>query len=75
VHGRNVMMQDGRGLVVDVSDFLEEEDCMKWEDLKRAYHRIYRPILMPLHLRVPYFALDLTRALYRTFRRLVPSSS
>ena len=75
VHGRNVMMEDGRGLVVDVSDFLKEEDCTKWEDLKAGYHRVYRPLLMPLRLRVPYFALDLVRLGYRLFRRIAPDRS
>lgn len=72
VHGRNVMMQDGRGLVVDVSDFLEREDCSKWRDLKAAYYRIYRPLFMPLRLRVPYAVLDVVRAGYRFFRRVAP---
>ncbi|MDF1505462.1 hypothetical protein [Roseisolibacter sp. H3M3-2] len=72
VHGRNVMMHEGRGLVVDVSDFLEREDCSKWRDLRRAYHRVYRPLLMPLRLRVPYAVLDAVRAGYRLFRRLRP---
>jgi hypothetical protein len=75
VHGRNVMMHEGRGLVVDVSDFLKEEDCTKWEDLKGAYHRVYRPLFMPLGLRVPYFALDLVRLGYRLFRRVAPDRS
>lgn len=75
VHGRNVMMHEGRGLVVDVSDFLEEEDCTKWKDLKRAYHRVYRPFLLPLRLRVPYVALDLVRLVYRLFRRIAPDQS
>ena len=75
VHGRNVMMEDGRGLVVDVSDFLKEEDCTKWEDLKTGYHRVYRPLLMPLRLRVPYFALDVVRFGYRLFRRIAPDRS
>lgn len=35
VHGRNVMMHQGRGLVVDISDFLHQETCSKWDDLKR----------------------------------------
>ena len=72
VHGRNVMMHEGRGLVVDVSDFLEEEDCTKWEDLKRAYHRIYHPFFMPLRLRIPYAVLDGVRLAYRLCRRVAP---
>jgi hypothetical protein len=75
VHGRNVMMHEGRGLVVDVSDFLEREECSKWEDLKRAYYRLYRPVLLRFGLRVPLFMLNLTRGGYRWFRRLMPMSS
>jgi len=75
VHGRNVMMQDGRGLVVDVSDFLKEEECTKWEDLKRAYHRVYRPVFMRLGVRVPYFVLDFVRQGYRLYRRAFPDRS
>ena len=75
VHGRNVMMHDGRGLVVDVSDFLEEEDCSKWRDLRRAYRRVYRPLFMRLRLPVPYAVLTLVRRGYRLFRRAVPVGS
>jgi hypothetical protein len=71
VHGRNVMMHDRRGLVVDVSDFLKQEDCRAWRDLRWAYYWIYRPLFYPLGLRVPYFALDLLRASYRRSRQLM----
>jgi len=70
VHGRNVMMLDGRGLVVDVSDFLHKEECAAWNNLKRAYYWFYLPVLSRLRLRVPYFVLDMVRAGYRLFRRL-----
>ncbi len=75
VHGRNVMMKDGHGLVVDVSDFLEDEDCAKWQHIKTAYYWFYRPLFLPLRLRVPYFVLDFVRAGYRIFRRMIPRSS
>lgn len=71
VHGRNVMMHEGRGLVVDISDFLQEETCSKWNDLKKAYYWLYRPILSPLRLRVPYFVLDIVRKTYRFFSGLI----
>ena len=71
IHGRNVMMWKGRGLVVDVSDFLHEETCSKWDDLKKAYYWLYLPLLAPLRLRLPYFVLDIVRNSYRFFRRLV----
>lgn len=70
VHGRNVMIHEGRGLVVDVSDFLTEGEGSKWQDVKTAYYRLYRPLILPLRLRVPCTVLDLVRKGYRLFRRL-----
>lgn len=67
VHGRNVMMSSGRGLVVDISDFLHQSPCLAWQDLKLAYRWIYRPIFWHLCLRVPYILLDGVRAGYRLF--------
>lgn len=75
VHGRNVMMFEGRGLVVDVSDFLQQETCRKWENLKQAYYKFYLPLLAPLRLRVPYFLLDFVRWSYRFYRRLTQPRS
>ena len=69
VHGRNVMMHQGRGLVVDISDFLHDDTCNKWNNLKKAYYWLYRPLLSPLKLRVPYFALDGVRKSYRLFSK------
>ncbi|MBW4593415.1 MAG: serine/threonine protein kinase [Brasilonema angustatum HA4187-MV1] len=71
VHGRNVMMYKGRGLVVDISDFLHEEACSKWDDLKKGYYWLYRPFLSPLRIRIPYFVLDVVRRSYRFLIRLV----
>jgi hypothetical protein len=65
-----VMMYQDRGLVVDVSDFLHFEPCSKWSNLKKAYYWLYRPILSPLRLRIPYFVLDIVRKSYRFFSRL-----
>lgn len=70
VHGRNVMLFEGRGLVVDVSDFLHETPCTKWQNVKQAYYWIYRPWLAPLRLPVPYFVLDGVRVGYRLFCQL-----
>lgn len=71
VHGRNVMMSNGRGLVVDISDFLQKEPCLAWPDLKKAYYWLYLPFFYWHSLRVPYFVLDTVRATYRIFRRLI----
>ncbi len=65
VHGRNVMMHQGKGLVVDISDFLHQEACSKWNNLKKAYYWLYLPVFYPLRLRVPYSTLDMIRKCYR----------
>lgn len=70
LHGRNVMLHQGRGLIVDISDFLNPEPCRAWQDLRWAYHVIYRPLIAPLRLRVPGKLLDGVRRSYRLFRRL-----
>lgn len=67
VHGKNVMMFEGRGLVVDISDFLHEEKCGKWENLKRGYYWIYRPIISPLGLKISPSLLNAVRKTYRFF--------
>ena len=69
VHGRNVMVREGRGVVVDVSDFLHEEACPAWDDFKRFYYRLYKPLLYPLGLRVPRPVLEAARRLHRLLRR------
>jgi hypothetical protein len=70
VHGRNVMLHGGRGLVVDISDFLNPEPCRAWRDLRWAYHVFYRPLIGPLGLRAPGPLLDGVRKGYRLVRRL-----
>ena len=75
VHGRNVMMSEGRGLVVDVSDFLQEEPCLAWEDLKKAYYYLYLPFFSWHRLQLPHFILDLVRTNYRFFRRFLDTRS
>ncbi|MEM7793605.1 MAG: serine/threonine protein kinase [Cyanobacteria bacterium P01_C01_bin.118] len=71
VHGKNVMMQEGRGLVVDISDFLREGSGSAWDDLKKFYYWVYRPFLAPLRIRIPLVLLDLSRGVYRLIRRLL----
>jgi len=72
VHGRNVMMSEGRGFVVDVSDFLHPGTCPKWRHLKQAYYWLYCPIIRPLKLRISYSLLNVVRKSYRyTCRRLL----
>lgn len=74
IHAKNVMLQDGRGLIVDVSDFLKEEDCRMWEDFKRAYYRLYRPIASRWMFPVPGMVMEAVRKGYRLWRSRDSSS-
>ncbi|WP_223192792.1 serine/threonine protein kinase [Paenibacillus sedimenti] len=67
VHGKNVMLKDGRGLVVDVSDFLKEEYCSMWDDLKRAYDRFYFPWMRRIPF--PEVILHMVRRGYRKWKK------
>ncbi|WP_150274425.1 serine/threonine protein kinase [Paenibacillus tepidiphilus] len=69
VHAKNVMLRDGRGVIVDVSDFLNREVCTMWEDYKKAYYRLYRPIASRWMFPVPRVFLEAVRKGYRLWSR------
>ena len=69
VHGKNVMMKDGRGYVVDISDFYKEGIDKKWTDLVKAYYTFY-PFIDKYHIRLPYSLLNVIRKAYRLYRRI-----
>lgn len=69
IHAKNVMLRDGRGLIVDVSDFLKDDDCSMWEDFKRLYYRLYRPVASRRVFPVPRLILETVRRGYRLWRR------
>jgi predicted Ser/Thr protein kinase len=70
VHGKNIVMYKERGYIVDVSDFYKSGTCHKWNDLKKAYYKIYQPLLYKYHPSIPYFLLDLIRKGYRLYRKI-----
>ncbi|MFC7371723.1 serine/threonine protein kinase [Fictibacillus iocasae] len=70
VHGKNVMISNGHGVIVDVSDFLVKEDCGKWKDLKAAYHKLYRHTLYRFPIKIPYNVLNVVRIGYRWYRKI-----
>lgn len=70
VHAKNVMMLEGRGVVVDISDFNKFEECSLWKDFKKAYYKIYVPFLYNLHPPIPEFYLNIIRKSYRLYRNI-----
>lgn len=71
VHGKNVAMEKGRGYIVDISDFYKKGYCPKWNDLKKAYFKIYRPFLLKYHPPIPFFIVDGIRKGYRKYRKWI----
>jgi hypothetical protein len=69
VHGKNVMMIEGRGVVVDVSDFLKDEYCVMWSDFKKSYYALYKPLLLRFTVPLPGPLLNFLRKGYRLIRR------
>lgn len=68
VHAKNVMIVEGKGVVVDISDFTKSENCSLWEDFKKAYYKIYLPLLYRYHPAIPEFYLNIIRRTYRLFK-------
>lgn len=76
VHGKNVMVSsEGRGIVLDVSDFLKQEPCLMWDDLKGAYNRIYKPFLSRYPIAIPKWMMNGVRKVYRWHRSSENGSS
>ncbi len=69
VHAKNIMLHQGRGLVVDVSDFLKQEPCRMWTDFTKAYDRLYYPIASRVLFPIPPFLLEGVRKGYQIYRR------
>ncbi|GER71209.1 serine/threonine protein kinase [Weizmannia acidilactici] len=70
VHAKNVMMKDGKGYVVDVSDFYKKGKDDKWDDFVKAYYKIYLKTLYKFQLKIPYKVLDLIRHSYRLYKNI-----
>lgn len=73
VHAKNVMVADGHGLVADISDFTKPGKDTKWEDLRRAYYKLYLPLFGRHPLPVPDALLNVIRKGYRRLRKLFGS--
>lgn len=69
VHGKNVLMYQGRGYLIDVSDYYKNVPDTKWRDLRRAYYRFYLPFLKDRGWKVPLWVLNGVRKGYRYFKK------
>jgi len=53
MHGRKLMLHRGRGLIMDISDFLNPAPCRALLEPRWAYQWIYRPVIAPKGMRAP----------------------
>ncbi|KKI90199.1 hypothetical protein WQ54_19615 [Bacillus sp. SA1-12] len=67
IHGKNVMMKDGKGFIVDVSDFLKPYNCPKWKHFKRFYYFLYLPLFKIMNIPIPYWFLEIIRKGYQLY--------
>lgn len=69
VHFKNVMLDtNGRGIIVDISDFTKKQKCNLWKDSKKFYFKFYArlPFIIPL----PEFILNTGRKTYRLYKKI-----
>ncbi|WP_028456580.1 hypothetical protein [Chitinilyticum litopenaei] len=69
VHAKNVMQHEGRGYIVDISDFYKTQPCARWQDFKRIYDWLYVPLLRDDPVPLPVWLMDGLRRCYRRWRR------
>lgn len=71
VHGKNVLMYQGRGFLIDVSDYYIQTEDTKWRDLRKAYYKFYLPFLKDRGWKIPLWMLDGVRKGYRYGKKLL----
>ncbi|MFD2214424.1 serine/threonine protein kinase [Metabacillus endolithicus] len=67
IHGKNITMKDGKGYIVDVSDFLKTYSCPKWKHFKRGYYLIYLPLFKNIRIPFPHWLLERIRKSYQFY--------
>ncbi|WP_232698416.1 serine/threonine protein kinase [Brevibacillus daliensis] len=69
VHGKNVLMYQGHAFIIDVAAYNLPGNDQKWEDLRKAYYKIYMPFFKDRHYKVPLWMLEVVRKGYRFYRK------
>lgn len=70
IHLKNILMQNGRAKILDVSEYIHPGNDFRWEHLKRAYDEYYQFISgTPM----PYWLLETIRKWYHHWSRYYPS--
>lgn len=67
IHFKNVILQDGKGKVLDVSEYLKEGNDKRWEHLMFAYRLMY-PLFKGK--KIPHWVIKLTSFVYNRLVKL-----
>ncbi|MBU5484160.1 serine/threonine protein kinase [Clostridium sp. MSJ-11] len=70
VHAKNLMIVNNRGVVADISDFKHKEHCYLWDDFKKAYYKLYIPLVYKFSIPIPDFLLNIIRKIYKKYKKL-----
>lgn len=61
IHLKNVLNQDGRAKVLDVSEYVKEGDDQRWDHLVWAYYHVYPRFQ---HVKVPQWVIESVKKWY-----------
>ncbi|MDS1029008.1 serine/threonine protein kinase [Bacillota bacterium LX-D] len=64
IHSKNILVHEGRGFLIDVSDYGQTEECKRWDNLKQAYYNYYIKLYRP-GFTVPSWVLEIIRKWYK----------
>ncbi|TWT01137.1 serine/threonine protein kinase [Planomicrobium sp. CPCC 101079] len=70
IHLKNILLQNGRAKILDVSEYIHPGNDFRWEHLKKAYDEYYQFISgTPM----PYWLLETIRKWYHQWSKFYPS--
>ena len=67
IHAKNILIHNGRGYVVDVSEYMKRGKCFHWDILRYVYHNLYRRYFKP-GMKIPFWVLEYIRRGYRVLK-------
>ncbi|MRH41095.1 serine/threonine protein kinase [Aquibacillus halophilus] len=66
IHLKNILLQNGRAKIIDVSEYVQQGNDFRWEHLKKAYEDYYHLIDSKS---VPYWLLETIRKWYNHWNK------
>ncbi|WP_188456243.1 serine/threonine protein kinase [Virgibacillus oceani] len=70
IHLKNILLQDGRAKILDVSEYVQPGNDYRWEHLKKAYEDYYHLIDSKP---VPFWLVETVRKWYNQRQKFFPS--